>query len=319
MQDSRVLEYGGIYFSCIHKENIREEFSLKDHALIYLSGGRLEISGAAGSPTVDSPVTSSEAHILRLSPCECIFLRKDHHVSLAKSMAEDGTPYKAVTMTFSRRFLLEFFRSAKNSSGNSAHDRMLSSSLDVDTFADIVSTKISRSPSPLLKIPARPDVSALFQSLMPYFWSEEKPDKSWLDMKMTEGLMCILRTAPNVYASLFDFSSPWKLDLKAFMEENFTAELSLADFANYTGRSLSTFNRDFRKIFEETPEKWLIRRRLDYARELLRTKGCKIHEAMNDAGFSNLSYFSREYKAAFGVAPSKEKGPRSNPEPFCEA
>jgi len=270
MEDSRVLEYGGIYFSCIHKENHKEDFSLKEHALIYLSGGSLEISGA-------------DVHLV---PGECVFLRKDHSVTLTKSMAADGTPYKAVTMTFKRHFLLEYFRNARKAG------------LPEDA---------ERSSNPVLKIPSRPDVTALFQSLMPYFWSEDKPDKAWLDMKMTEGLMCILRTDPNVHASLFDFSSPWKIDLEAFMLENYTAEMSLSDYANYTGRSLSTFNRDFRKVFGETPEKWLVSRRLAHARDLIRTKGSKVQEAMADSGFSNLSYFSRAYKNAYGVPPSKDR------------
>ena len=272
MKDSRVLEYGGIYFSCIHKENLREEFSLKDHALVYLSGGRLEISGS------DSTMS--------MMPGDCVFIRKDRRITLSKSMAEDGTPYKAVTMTFRRPFLVDYYRRVR---------------------VDGLPRQAVRSSSPVQRIPSGPDISALFSSLMPYFRSGEKPDMEWLDMKMAEGLTCILRTDPGLYASIFDFSSLWKIDLGAFMEENFMAELSLTEFAGYTGRSLSSFNRDFRKLFGETPEKWLVKRRLQYARELLRTRGCRVHEAMSDAGFSNLSYFSRAYKEAFGLAPSKER------------
>ena len=272
VEDSRVLEYGGVAFSCIHKENTREVFSLRDHALIYLSGGKLEIIGPEGTT--------------RLSPGECAFIRKDRRVTLAKSREKEGAPYKAVTMRFSRKFLLEYYRSVRD---------------------DGIPTWAEREEDPVLKIPARPDVSALFQSLMPFFWSDEKPDKEWLDMKMTEGLMCILKTEPNVYASLFDFTSRWKIDLVGFMDENYMAELSLTEFANYTGRSLSSFNRDFRKAYGQAPQKWLIAKRLDLSKELLQTRGCKVAEAMSDAGFSNLSYFSRAYKERFGHSPSEEK------------
>ena len=271
MLDSRVLEYGGISFSCIHKENAREVFSLQDHALIYLSGGKLEIIGPEQT--------------LRLVPGECAFIRKDCRLTLAKSRENEGSPFKAVTMSFSRKFLMEYYRRIRTGA---------------------VPLGAERAEDPVLKIPARPDVSSLFSSLMPYFWSEEKPDREWLDMKMTEGLMCILKTDPNVYASLFDFTSRWKIDLVQFMEENFTADLSLEEFANYTGRSLAAFNRDFRKAFGEAPRKWLYSRRLDYARTLLRDRGCRVQEAMADAGFCNLSHFSRIYKAAFGHAPSEE-------------
>ena len=272
MQDSRVLEYGSVSFSCIHKEDSRELFSLKEHALIYLAGGKLEILAPDGATC--------------LVPGECAFIRKDCHLTLAKSREKDGAPFKAVTMAFPRRFLLEYWRRTD----------------DEDRPAAAV-----RSSDPVLKIPARPDVSSLFQSLMPYFWSAEKPDRQWLDAKMTEGLRCLLKTDPNVHASLFDFTSRWKIGLVDFMEENYMEDLSLGDFASYTGRSLSTFNRDFRKAYGMPPEKWLTARRLQLARRLLRERGCKVQEAMADSGFGNLSYFSRAYRQAFGHPPSAER------------
>ena len=85
-QDSRVLAYHGISFSCIHDETLRETFSLKDHALVHLIGGTLEITGPGRT--------------LRISPGECIFVRKDCNITLAKSCGPAGEPYKAVTMVF---------------------------------------------------------------------------------------------------------------------------------------------------------------------------------------------------------------------------
>lgn len=271
-RDSRVLEYHGISFSCIHDETLREEFSLKDHALIHLIGGRLEIIGPDRT--------------LRLQGGECLFVRKDCKLSLAKSCGPEGEPYKAVTMVFDRGFLLAYYRRSR---------------------PEIVPVSAVRAESPLRKIPARPDVTGLFHSLLPYFWSEEQPDREWADMKKTEGLRCILKTDSNLYASLFDFTSRWKIDLKEFMEENYMMELSLSDFAHYTGRSLSAFNRDFRREFGTPPREWLTRKRLELARTLLRSGKGRVQDAMADAGFGNFSYFSRAYKEAYGYPPREEK------------
>ncbi|MBQ3723268.1 MAG: helix-turn-helix transcriptional regulator [Bacteroidales bacterium] len=271
-RDSRVLEYHGIFFSCIHDETLRETVSLKDHALIHLIGGILEIAGPGRT--------------IRLSPGECIFVRKDCNITLAKSCGPAGEPFKAVAMIFERSFLLGYYRRSR---------------------PEIGPVSAVRPENPLRKIPARPDVSGLFQSLLPYFWSEEKPDREWADMKKTEGLRCLLKTDANLYASLFDFTSRWKIDLREFMEENYMMELSLPDFAHFSGRSLSAFNRDFRRIFGEPPQKWLIRRRLELARELLAKGDVRVQDAMADAGFCNFSHFSRVYKARFGYPPSEEK------------
>ena len=91
------------------------------------------------------------------------------------------------------------------------------------------------------------------------------------------------------------------------METNWQAGLSLEECANYTGRSLSTFNRDFRKIFGQTPQRWMKQKKLENARMMLREEGSSVHEAMLDSGFGNLSYFSREYGRALGCPPSGDR------------
>jgi AraC-like DNA-binding protein len=41
--------------------------------------------------------------------------------------------------------------------------------------------------------------------------------------------------------------------------------MSLEKLGYLTGRSLSTFNRDFKKLFNTTPQKWLTDKRLELA------------------------------------------------------
>ena len=105
------------------------------------------------------------------------------------------------------------------------------------------------------------------------------------------------------YASLFDFTQPWKIDLLSFMEENYMYDLSLPELARYTGRSLSSFKRDFKKISELTPEKWIVRRRLKEAHRLLSESDCKVSEVMLESGFKDPAFFSRAYKGFYGYCP----------------
>lgn len=57
------------------------------------------------------------------------------------------------------------------------------------------------------------------------------------------------------------------------MNENYMYELTMEEMAHYTGRSLATFKRDFKKISDLTPEKWLIRKRLEVAYALMKEGG----------------------------------------------
>lgn len=115
----------------------------------------------------------------------------------------------------------------------------------------------------------------------------------------------MFNTDKNLYASLFDFTEPWKINILDFLEKNFTNDLSMEEIANYTGRSLATFKRDFAKISELTPQRWLIRRRLEAAHELIQSGQKKVSEVCFDVGFKNLSHFSKSYKDTYGIAPTK--------------
>jgi AraC-like DNA-binding protein len=113
-----------------------------------------------------------------------------------------------------------------------------------------------------------------------------------------------METKPELGDILFDFSEPGKIDLKAFMNNNFHFKVDLQRFAYLTGRSLSTFKRDFEKIFSTTPNKWLQQKRLEEARYLL-SRGKTVSDVYIEVGFENLSHFSFAFKKAFGKAPSQ--------------
>ena len=67
-----------------------------------------------------------------------------------------------------------------------------------------------------------------------------------------------------------------KIELKDFMEKNFKNDMSMSEFAQASGRSLSTFKRDFKKFSELSPERWITARRLTAAYDLLRRRKRKF-------------------------------------------
>lgn len=213
---------------------------------------------------------------------ECAFIRKDFGVRLTKKAFREEQ-FKAIFLMFTTKFLRSFY-----------------SGLDKRSLPK----EAERSGISLCKLPSnRPDIVSLFESMTPYFNSGIQPTEELLNLKMTEGVYVLLNTDKSLYASLFDFADPWKPDIMEFMEKNYMNELSLKEMANYTGRSLSSFKRDFKKCSSLTPQKWLIQRRLEAAHELLMT-GKSVSDACFDSGFKNLSHFSKSYKKMYGHAPS---------------
>ncbi|HBO10050.1 MAG TPA: AraC family transcriptional regulator [Barnesiella sp.] len=136
-----------------------------------------------------------------------------------------------------------------------------------------------------------------------------RDNRMWLQKRVGKGepyrsIVLKFNTDRNLYASLFDFVEPWKIDILDYLNENYMCDLSMKEIASYTGRSLATFKRDFAKVSDLTPQKWIVRRRLEAAHDLIRSGKKKVTEACFDVGFKNLSHFSKVYKEIYGVAPS---------------
>lgn len=95
-----------------------------------------------------------------------------------------------------------------------------------------------------------------------------------------------------------------KIDLRDFMEKSFKSDMSMSEFARASGRSLSTFKRDFKKMSDLSPERWLTDRRLRASLEMLK-RGKRVTDTCFDVGFKNVSHFSAIFKKKFGVTPGE--------------
>jgi methylphosphotriester-DNA--protein-cysteine methyltransferase len=62
-------------------------------------------------------------------------------------------------------------------------------------------------------------------------------------------------------------------------------DLSIDEIVLYTGRSLATFKRDFKKISTLSPQRWIMQKRLNVAYERIKTGGEKIADVCFSVGF----------------------------------
>ncbi|MDH6253855.1 AraC-like DNA-binding protein [Chryseobacterium sp. H1D6B] len=143
--------------------------------------------------------------------------------------------------------------------------------------------------------------SSYFASLIPYADKTKNASQKLADLKIREAIELLLQSSPDFKNILFDFSEPYKIDLEEFMNHNFMFNVSVDAFAKLTGRSLSGFKRDFKKIFHTTPKQWLKEKRLEEAHYLIKHQNKKPSDIYLDLGFENLSHFYYSFKQKFGV------------------
>lgn len=157
---------------------------------------------------------------------------------------------------------------------------------------------------PIVSLRETPLLKGLVNSLEAYFNGNQELDKEIVKLKTIEALIALLQADDNIKFTLKDFSLPERADLVQFMNHNFMYNFPLERFASLSGRSLSTFNRDFKSIFHESPHKWIMKQRLNEAKKLIQ-QGRKASEVYLDVGFEDLAHFSKRFKSFFGINPSK--------------
>jgi AraC-like DNA-binding protein len=84
----------------------------------------------------------------------------------------------------------------------------------------------------------------------------------------------------------------------------FAAPLDVPALAAVAHVSPSHFARQFRATFGESPHRYLQRRRIERAMELLRETDRPVTEISLDVGFASLGTFSRTFRSIVGEPPS---------------
>lgn len=82
--------------------------------------------------------------------------------------------------------------------------------------------------------------------------------------------------------------------------------ISVDDMARRAGLSPSRFNVVFKQHFDMTPYQYLLKLRIEHARELLKD-GHSLQQASEFCGFSDVHQFSKMFKASTGVTPGAYK------------
>lgn len=268
-QSSAVKNYSNIVFvHFFNKETMCYERG-HCHFLICIFAGELIIK-------------EPEKGDIVVSAGQCVFVPRNHKLTFIKRPSK-GVSYKGITMAFERNFLRLYYQSLNQK---------------------LIPLNGSATKDSVIKLPSLPNINSLFLSLLPYFDSDCKPKDEVMKLKRQEGVLTLLDIDSAFFPTLFDFIDPWKIDIIDFLNENYMYEFSLEEIASYTGRSLATFKRDFKKISDLTPQRWIMQKRLEVAKEKLRIEGKKVADVYMEVGFKNRSHFATAYRKYYGCPPA---------------
>jgi AraC-like DNA-binding protein len=93
------------------------------------------------------------------------------------------------------------------------------------------------------------------------------------------------------------------LRAKDLIDRRYADELDVPALARAAQASPAHFSRSFKSAFGETPHQYLLRRRIERAKDLLRETDSSVTDVSLDVGYASLSSFSNAFRGFVGESP----------------
>jgi AraC-like DNA-binding protein len=268
-----------IFHKTLHNDLIDKEMYLSSVAMLYVIKGHQVINHYDGNKVL-------------VERGQLLYLSKDMY--LVSDFVADKAEFEAMIFFFDDKFIQRESKNTLRPVDSNNKIQVLQKSAQISQFV---------------------------QSILDVY-THETENHFLLELKLLELIELIkLHSGGKEFLSLFnsfanafssshlnnDADSSSKRDIRRFMEDNVLKNLSVDDYATLTGRSRSTFIRDFKKLYQTTPNQWLIEQRLNKAKDLLIQTDLNVTQTAFEVGYENVSHFIKAYINTFDITPKQEK------------
>lgn len=206
---------------------------------------------------------------------------------LVSMKLSDSIPFKSILIFFDNNVLTNFYLK---------YDRNISK----------YKSKLPVQQEPYITFKKDPFVLNFIDSLGLLLKIDAPISGEMKQLKFEELMLHLLETYPHQLLSFQAFKKKEldDLEIRKAVETNITNALSTEELAFLCNISLSTFKRRFLKIYKTSPNKWILQRRMDLAKDLLLHHE-KPSDVFHKVGYENHSSFSQSFKQAFGITPKE--------------
>ena len=260
------LDGGSIIDQCIVTAGESGTFFLEQHLLYVVLGGSVKLTCGQQSWTVGKN--------------EMILLRKAHSVSYEKKGSTETGLFESQLFAINDELLKDFLTTQQ---------------VNVPPMTEEFGAQVS---------PMSDRLVAPCWSLAPYLNDSLQVSPGLLRLKVMELLYNVMDCSKNIFRQMLQLRQPVKVDVRRVVEENYTSPISIKELAYLSGRSLSSFKRDFQSIYGVSPAKWIREKRLSKARQMLLSSQISVADVAYSLGFENPTHFSRIFKQQYGASPS---------------
>lgn len=149
-------------------------------------------------------------------------------------------------------------------------------------------------------------IQKYIEGLLFYFENPSLVNDDILILKLKEIILLLSQTrnAGAVQAILSQLFSPVTYTFKQVIEAHLFLQVSMEELARKTNLSVSSFKREFAKLYNDSPANYIKTKRLEKAAELLLASDNRITDIAFDCGFNDLANFTKSFHDKYNVTPT---------------
>ncbi|KAA5535126.1 helix-turn-helix transcriptional regulator [Taibaiella lutea] len=149
-------------------------------------------------------------------------------------------------------------------------------------------------------------IQKYIEGLLFYFENPTLVNEDILILKLKEVILLLSQTqnAATIQVILSQLFSPTVYTFRQIIEAHLFSQLSIEELAQHTNLSLSSFKREFAKLYNDTPANYIKTKKLEKAAGLLLASDERITDIAFDCGFNDLANFTKSFGEKYHTTPT---------------
>ncbi len=149
-------------------------------------------------------------------------------------------------------------------------------------------------------------IQKYIEGLLFYFENPSFVNDEILILKLKEIILLLSQTqdAEIIQVIVSQLFSPTVYTFKQIIEANLFSQVSVEGLAQKTNLSVSSFKREFKKAYDDSPASYVKNKRLERAAELLTISNKRITDIAFDCGFNDLASFTKSFHDKYKATPT---------------
>jgi len=157
-------------------------------------------------------------------------------------------------------------------------------------------------------------IQKYIEGLLFYFENPSLINEDILVLKVKEIILLLSQTqnAEAIQLILSQLFSPSTYTFKQIIEAHLFSQSSIEELASQNNLSVSSFKREFAKLYNDTPANYIKTKKLEKAAELLLVSNQRITEIAYDCGFNDLANFTKSFSDKYSNTPTNYRLQQKN-------